>query len=92
MNKFGPDNQAVFICSHIYENKKPILLVCHADGDWQFLCGEGHDENEKPKVACVTHLLERDPTLNEVADIPENYEEERSKVGADWVVTAIPSE
>lgn len=92
MNKFNPANLPVFICSHIYQNTKPVLLVSHEDGDWQFLCGEGHDKNEKPKVVCVSHLVERDPTLNEIADIPEDYEAERSHLGADWIITKVTDE
>ena len=87
MNKFGPDNLAVFICSHVFENEKPILLVCHEGGDWQFLCGGTHRTDEKPKVVGVGHLVERDPSLNEIADLPLDFEAERSEVGAQWVIT-----
>lgn len=92
MNKFGSDNLAVFICSHIHENKKPILLVCHDGGDWQFLCGESHDSTEKPKVVCISHLIERDPTLIEISDLPDNFEAERREVGGKWIISKYPEE
>ena len=85
MNKFNSDNIPVFICSHIFENTKPILLVSRQGGDWQFLCGENHDVNEKPKVVCAGHLLERDPTLKEIANLPVDWEAERTAIGDKWV-------
>ena len=85
MNKFGSDNLTAFICSHVFENTKPILFVCHEGGDWQFLCGGNHDVNELPKVVCIGHLLERDSTLNEVADLPVDWEAERTATGEQWV-------
>lgn len=87
MNKFGSDHLPAFICSHIFENSKPILLVSHEGGDWQFLCGEIHDLDEKPKVVGIGHLVERDPTLNEIAQIPVDHEAEREKVGSGWLIT-----
>ncbi len=92
MNKFGPDNLAVYICSHVFENTKPILLVCHESGDWQFLCGGTHEINEKPKVVCIDHLLARDPSLNEVSSLPENYDAERKAIGEKWVISEYPED
>ena len=88
MNKFGPDHLAAFICPHVYENSKPILLVSHDEnGDWQFLCGGDHDVNEEPRVVGIIHLLERDPSLNEIADLPIHWEAERNAVGGEWIRT-----
>ena len=88
MNKFGSDNLAVLVCSHIFAITKPILLVSHhEDGDWQFLCGGDLDENEKPKVVGIGHLLERDPSLNEISDLPIDYEAERNAIGEKWITT-----
>ena len=85
MNKFGSENLPAFICSHIFHETKPILLVCHDGGDWQFLCGENHDIDEMPKVVCISHLIERDPSLNELADLPNGWEAERNKQGGKWI-------
>jgi hypothetical protein len=93
MNKFGLDHLPAFICNHIFENTKPILLVCHnADGDWQFLCGGTHAFGEKPKVVGIVHLLERDPTLKNLVDMPVDYEAERESIGSKWIITKIPTE
>ena len=29
----------VYVCSHVFENVRPILLVVREGGDWQCLCG-----------------------------------------------------
>jgi hypothetical protein len=71
-----------FVCSHIFENSRPILLVANSSGDWQFLCGGTH--NEIPKVVGINHLLDRDPSLKEVLDLPENWEAERVDQKAPW--------
>ncbi|MCP3930377.1 MAG: hypothetical protein GY705_14895 [Bacteroidetes bacterium] len=84
MNKFGSDNLPAFICSHIFNDTKPILLVCHEGDDWQFLCGGHHDIDEKPTIVCVSHLVEQDPSLSEIADLPNGWEAERSEKGGEW--------
>ena len=65
---------------------RPILLVSRADGDWQLLCGGLHDEDaEGPLIAHLGHLLEADPTLEEVLELPDEFEAERAAVGEPWV-------
>jgi len=74
-----------YVCSHIFENTRPILLVSRADGDWQFLCGKAdHPVDEVPRLVGINHLVERDPTLAELSDLPEDWEAERVKVGDVW--------
>lgn len=77
----------VFLCSHVYKNEKPVLLVCKEDGDWQMLCGGEHDENEKPVVVGIGHLLEKDPSLTEIIDLPDNWEAERQSINHPWIRT-----
>jgi hypothetical protein len=71
-----------FICSHVFEDSRPILLVVNSDGEWQFLCGEAHADI--PLVVGINHLLHRDPTLREVLDLAENWEAERDRPNAPW--------
>ena len=80
---------AAFVCSHIFANSRPVLLVAREDGDWMFLCGAEHPEEEKYEVVGVEHLLERDPALRELNDLEDNQEAERSAVGEPWVRTRI---
>ena len=78
-----------YVCSHVFENTRPILLVSKEGGDWQCLCGEQHEENEIPKVVGLNHLIERDPTLAELLSLPNDWEAERESVGKAWRKTKI---
>lgn len=40
----------------------------------QFLCGGDHDIEEIPKVVGINHLIDRDPSLIEVINIPNDCE------------------
>jgi hypothetical protein len=74
----------VFVCSHIFANTHPVLLVSRADGEWQFLCGAADHEARLPAVVGLNHLLERDPSINRVLDLPAYWEAGREGVGAPW--------
>jgi hypothetical protein len=76
--------EAAFVCSHVFNNTRPVLLVARENGDWMYLCGEAHDSNEKCEVVGRNHLLMRDPTLAETSDLPDEMEAERSGVGLAW--------
>ena len=67
-----------YVCSHVFENTRPIRLVSRDGWDWQYLCGGEHDEEETPSVVGVNHLLERDPTLAELQDLEAEWEAERA--------------
>jgi hypothetical protein len=88
VSAFGPENLGVFVCSHVFSQERPILLVVHNDDEWQFLCGGAHPENETPNVVGVGHLIRRDPTIEEVAHIPNGTEAERVSVVHSWVCDA----
>jgi hypothetical protein len=75
---------AAFVCSHVFEKVRPVLLVIREVGDWQYLCGGRHGGEEDFHVIGAEHLLEHDPTLSEVLDLDDNNEAERSIVGAPW--------
>lgn len=77
--------QAAFVCSHVFDMTRPILLVAHEGGDWQFLCGDVHRPGEKPRVVGLEHLTERDEQLSEVLDLPEGWEAERTGPAQPWV-------
>ena len=75
-----------YICSHVFDASRPVLLVNHEDGDWSLMCGDGHDyDHDLPKVVGIGHVLDRDPTIKEVLDLPADFEAERSAVGQPWV-------
>jgi hypothetical protein len=83
---------AAFVCSHVYEDVLPILLVARESGDWMYLCGQGHGEDERYHVVGMEHLLERDSTLAEILDLPDNSEAERFSVGGAWIRSSLSPE
>lgn len=78
---------AAFICPHVFENTRPVLLVCREGGDWQLLCGDNH--SGRSVVVGLNHLLDRDPSLLEVMDLPRDWEAERERVNGPWRRTKI---
>lgn len=79
--------QPAYVCSHVFENSRPVLLVCHDGDDWQFLCGGEHPAEDIPMVIGINHLFDRDPTLLDVMDLANNCEAERSSVDMPWTRT-----
>lgn len=75
---------AAYVCSHVFEHERPILLVMHDGEDWQFLCGGVHADAETPHVIGLNHLVETDATLREVLDLPLSWEAERTTAQAQW--------
>jgi hypothetical protein len=74
-----------YVCSHIFEQTRPILLVSRADRDWCFLCGGEHPNDASAyKVVGIGHVLGQDPSLMELEDLPPNWEAERKAVGREW--------
>jgi len=63
----------------------PVLFVTHDadDGGWQFLCGREHDI-EDAIVIGMGHIIDMDPTLNGLHDMPEGYGASRESLGAQW--------
>jgi hypothetical protein len=61
-----------------------ILLVCHDDdGDWQFLCGTT-DAPDHCRLVCLKDMVERDPSVNDIADLAPGWRAWRERVGAEW--------
>ncbi|WP_437730194.1 hypothetical protein [Sorangium sp. So ce1335] len=80
---------AAYVCEHVFEGSRPVLLVAHEDGSWQFLCGDSHGSDAIPRVIGMNHILEADPSLCDVLNLPDNWEAERSSVGLAWTRTRI---
>ncbi|MCU6496926.1 hypothetical protein LPN04_03870 [Rugamonas sp. A1-17] len=84
MADFDKDSHTpAFVCPHVFREERPVKLVSHADGDWQFLCGE-IDHFGDGHVVGIAHLLERDPGLLVLADLATDWEAERDDVGGTW--------
>ena len=76
---------ACITCSHVMDEGAPVLFVTHDadDGGWQFLCGREHDI-EDAIVIGMGHIIDMDPTLNGLHDMPEGYGASRESLGAQW--------
>lgn len=74
-----------FISKAIKEDKEWITYVTHdlSDGAWQIV-GETGIENGGPELACLHHMVEKDPTLAELADLPAGWYAERAAPGKPW--------
>mgnify|MGYP001502789084 CR=1 FL=1 len=82
--------QGVFACECVLDGSRGVLLVSHEDnGDWQFLCGQAHEVGAIPRFVGVNHLLEHDPSLAGLMDLPEGWEAERGAAGRPWLRTRI---
>lgn len=80
---------AVYVCSHIFEHTRPVLLVARDGGDWQFLCGENHDQEDLPRVVGMNHVMDDDPSLRQIVDLPADWEAERKFAGSPWTRRVI---
>jgi hypothetical protein len=76
----------VFLCPHVFRKEKSILEVIRdPDGHWQFFCGGIHDfENEGPHVVGIGHLIEEDPSIQDLAIMEKGTYAERNAVGEKW--------
>ena len=84
---YDKPNTAVITCVHVLEEKRPILHVVHdEDGDWQFLCGAGHDVDEA-RVIALEEACELDPSVGQLAGMGRGHNAARTDVNSGWVIT-----
>ncbi len=69
----------------ITEGRKPILLVHHYSQDhgWAFLTGEPFSMKDA-QLGALQAIVELDPTVLSIADLPPGWSAERSSVGRVW--------
>lgn len=80
-----PKNQRVYSLRQIIEENDDILHVSHNsdDGAWQFLSWET-PQLEHGVVVCLEHVVEKDPSIAELADLPLGWHAWRRKVSDPW--------
>ncbi|ANL03540.1 hypothetical protein AMJ96_CH01917 [Rhizobium sp. N113] len=87
-SKFEDPRLGVYCCGHMFRRERPARLVIREEGDWQFLCGGvDHSDPLEPYHVSVGVLLDADSTLNQIADLPPEWEAERAEVGGAWLRT-----
>jgi hypothetical protein len=73
-----------YVCIHVALRQRPILLVDHTNGVWQFLCGSSHEPSEC-RVVGVGHLFDFDSSLIELLDLPDGTEANRVDANSPWI-------
>ncbi|WP_235905665.1 hypothetical protein [Tautonia marina] len=80
-----PPDTAVFTLDRVLDGETPVLLVTHDadDESWQFLDGE-HVFEEDARVVALGEIVQLDPTLLDLADLPLGGFAWRSGPGDPW--------
>ncbi len=87
-----PPDLAVITTRSIVQGGLLIAHVFHDadDGGWQFHDGEpGPPSEEDAMVVSLRSVVERDPTLNDLADLPEGWRAWRDGPTAPWKRSGI---
>ncbi len=80
-----PPNVATITVRQILDGTRPVLLVVHDADDscWQFLTGEPFEVADGMVVGLKT-MVEHDPSLAELADLPLGWRAWREQPGGPW--------
>ena len=81
-----PSNTACISCTHVTIEGHDILFVSHDadDGMWQFLCGSNEHTEDDGVIVGLGEIVNLDPGLNEIADMPLGICGERKSKGDEW--------
>jgi len=73
------------------ESGKPILLVSHDEDDhgWQFLDGSENPDTGDAVDVCLSHVVETDPTLLVLAELPPGWQAWRPSPQDKWCESHI---
>jgi hypothetical protein len=84
---FADPELGVVVCRHVANGQRAVGFSSrYQDGEWAFTCGEADHTSDADYVLIhVHHLLEADPSLDEVASLAPGWSAERKSVGADWL-------
>jgi hypothetical protein len=86
-------HQKAYVCVHVFDRTRPVLLVSRAEGDWCFLCGDMHpDDAASYRVVGLGHVLAHDPSLTELLNLPPDWEAERASTSEHWIRTKCESD
>lgn len=78
-------HKKAYVCNHVFENVRPVLVVSRDRDNWCFLCGDHHPPSgPKYRTVGMGHVLARIPELSEVLDLEPNQSATRIAVGKPW--------
>ena len=81
---------AAIVCAHVAAGRLPILLAERsepeepADSGWQFLCGVEREDWNEAKVWSVQEVIDTDPSLAALIDLPIGTRLARPAPDARW--------
>src|SRR5690348_9784706 len=80
-----PQNLAVVTIKRIVNDGQPILYASHDEDDrgWQFLDG-GIFTVEDAMLVSLQHVVQIDPTVKDLANLPLGWYAERAAAGQPW--------
>ena len=80
------ENTLCFVCTHVYEKEKDILLVAHEKqiGEWKFTCGAEHHDNNSYKIISLKQITVIDNSINEVSAMPKGIGARRDSKNDLW--------
>ncbi len=86
-------NCAVITLRQIIEGAAPILHVTHDSDDhgWQFLTLTDAKE-EDALIVCFSHVVDLDPSLLKLADLPPGWHAYRESVTSEWIQEPNPDD
>jgi hypothetical protein len=81
---------AAIVCGHVAAGRLPILLAERsapedpADSGWQFLCAVEREDWNEAKVWSLQEIIDTDPSLATLIDLPIGTRLSRATSTADW--------
>ena len=80
-----PRNCGTLTMRQVLDGSEPILLVSHDADDhgWQFI-GISDATVADGRIVCLEDMVQLDPTVLEVADLPPGWQAVRDKIGGSW--------
>lgn len=77
---------SVFTLKQIMLENKPVLFVSHDkdDGSWQFFSGDKFKMSDA-MVVSLDEMTSKDPSLNQLFDLPRGWQASRSTVTEEWL-------
>jgi|HubBroStandDraft_2_1064218.scaffolds.fasta_scaffold1050123_1 hypothetical protein len=86
--KFQDRRLGVICCGHLFRRERKVCLVGRPKGNWQFMCGgTDHFSSNDGNFVIVGVLLDFDPSLNELSDLPPGWKAARRDADSPWIRT-----
>jgi hypothetical protein len=81
----NPENIKAYTTTRVINEGAAILVVSHdeEDGAWQFLDG-GELDYMVAIVVTLREIIDRDPSVAELADLPVGWIAERADLNSPW--------